>query len=224
MCHTLAEADQMVKACVERKIPLCCGAITTTHPSFARAKQLVRSGALGEVVSMEAAGPVAQHQNWSYFLDSPPAWVTGTGDSPRRETGSDEFTGQGILVAKSGLLVHFRSGAPGVRITGTKGEMCFSFETGWQLSQDIERAESKGRVAIPWPRPQFLPPYGAVYSLADVIDSMEGRLDEPKNSGRRVAIALEVEIALKLSSKQGGARVELPLADRTLGLNYDWFR
>ena len=53
---------------------------------------------------------------------------------------------------------------------------------------------------------------------------MEGRLDEPKNSGRRVAGALEVEVALKLSSRRGGERVDLPLNDRSLGLNYDWFR
>ena len=67
-------------------------------------------------------------------------------------------------------------------------------------------------------------PYGAVYSLNDVIDCMEGRLDEPKNSGRRVAVAVEVEVALKQSSARAGERIELPLEDRSLGLNYDWFR
>ena len=77
---------------------------------------------------------------------------------------------------------------------------------------------------MPWPEPSFVPPYGAIYSLNDVIACMEGRLDEPKNSGRRVAVALEVEIALKQSSAQGGARVDLPLEDRSLGLHYDWFR
>jgi hypothetical protein len=49
-------------------------------------------------------------------------------------------------------------------------------------------------------------------------------MDEPKNSGRRVALALEVEIALKQSSAQEGLRIDLPLADRSLGLFYDWFR
>ena len=49
---------------------------------------------------------------------------------------------------------------------------------------------------------------------------MEGRLDEPKNSARRVAVAINVEIALKESSDIGGKRVDLPLQDRTLGLNY----
>ena len=53
---------------------------------------------------------------------------------------------------------------------------------------------------------------------------MEGKIVEPKNSGRRVAIALEVEVALKKSSDQGGVRLNLPLNDRSLGINYDWFR
>ena len=84
--------------------------------------------------------------------------------------------------------------------------------------------ERKSLVEMPWPDPQFLSPYGGVYPLKDVMDCLAGRMEEPKNSGRRVAVALEVEVALKQSSAQGGERVELPLADRSLGLNYDWFR
>ena len=45
---------------------------------------------------------------------------------------------------------------------------------------------------------------GSINGLADVMDCLAGNLDEPKNSGRRVAVALEVEIAIKLSSAQGG--------------------
>ena len=90
--------------------------------------------------------------------------------------------------------------------------------------QEVEVDEVNMRVEMPWPRPQFALPYGAVYCLADVMDCLEGNLDEPKNSGRRVAMALEVELALKQSSAQGGARVDLPLKDRSLGLHYDWFR
>ncbi|SVD90943.1 uncharacterized protein METZ01_LOCUS443797, partial [marine metagenome] len=79
-------------------------------------------------------------------------------------------------------------------------------------------------VDVPWPKPQFNVPYGAVYTLDDVLKCLAGELDEPKNSGRRVAIALEVEVSLKLSATAGGQRVDLPLKDRDLGLNYDWFR
>ena len=234
MVHTLEEADRMVKVCANAGVPLNCGAISTTHPSFAKAKELVTSGAIGDVVSVETPRPGAQHQSWSYFLDSSPAWVIGIGDRERRGTGSDEFrgpggsdefAGQGMLMTERELAVYFRPGAPHLRVTGTTGEILVpTMATGFKLWQDIETAAGVNRVETPWPEPQFVGPYGAVYGLADVIDCMEGRLDEPKNSGRRVAIALEVEIALKQSSAQSGVRVDLPLADRSLGLNYDWFR
>ena len=225
MVHRLEEADRMVGACASAGIPLCCGSITTTHPSFARAKELVQSGAIGDVVSMETGGPFAQHQNWSYFLDSPPSWIVGTGDDGRAESGSDEFRGQGLLVAENGTMIHFRKGAPGVRITGSAGEIRFGgIREGWKLWQDVETVGGSQRVEVPWPEPQFGFPYGAIYCLADVMDCLAGTLDEPKNSGRRVAVALEVEIALKQSSDRGGARVDLPLENRSLGLRYDWFR
>lgn len=224
MAHTLAEADRMVRTCAEADVPLCCGAITTTHPSFGKAKELVQSGAIGEIIAMEAPGPAAQHQNWSYFVDSAPAWVIGIGDEPCRASGSDEFTGQGVMVTTDGQMVHFRKGAPGVRLTGSAGEIVFDSPTGWCLWQDVDALAGRQRVEMPWPAPQYVPPYGAVYGLADLFDCLAGKLDEPKNSGRRVAIALEVEIALNQSSAQRGRRVDLPLKDRSLGLNYDWFR
>ena len=224
MAHTLQEADRMVSSCAAARVALCCGAISTTHPSFGRAKELVRSGAIGDILSVEAGSVTAQHQNWSYFVDSAPAWAVGIGDQPRRETGSDEFRGQGIMATVDGLVVHFRNGAPGVRVTGSSGEVTFDWPHGWRLWQDIGGPAGKGRVKMPWPEPQFVPPYGSVYAVREVMDCLAGTLDEPKNSGRRVAIALEVEIALKLSSLQGGSRIDLPLADRSLSLNYDWYR
>ena len=53
---------------------------------------------------------------------------------------------------------------------------------------------------MPWPDPQFVGTYGAVYCLDDALKCLAGKLDEPKNSGRRAAMAIEVEIAMKLSS------------------------
>ncbi|MYC70329.1 MAG: Gfo/Idh/MocA family oxidoreductase [Gemmatimonadetes bacterium] len=223
MVFSLAEADAMVGACAKAGVPLVGGATSVSHPSFARAKALVEEGAIGEVRSLEARVPVfAQHQDWSYFLTSDPIWVCGTGDQPRRERGSTEFMGQGMIACSDGTVVHIRAGAPEVRISGSRGEMAFEYNQ-WRLCQDVE-APAAGRVEMPWPAPQFLSGMRTVYCLDDLIDCMEGRLDEPKNSGRRVAVALEVELGLKQSSARGGERVELPLADRSLALTYDWFR
>ena len=223
MCHRLEEADRMVRCCAQAGVPLSCGSITTTHPSFARARTLLSQGAIGQLRSIETDGTMSQHQNWSYFLDSGPAWVTGVGDEPRRESGSNEFRGQGMLVATDGLVIHFRHGAPGVRLTGTRGQIEFDNRNGWRLFQQLDPSEVRW-AQMPWPDPQFVPPYGAVYMLDDVMECLAGRLDEPKNSGRRAAVALEVEIALKESAAQDGMRVDLPLADRSLGLHYDAFR
>ena len=62
MAHSLAEADLMVESCAEAGVPLCCGSISTTHPSFERAKILLREGAIGDLISIEASSPGAQHQ------------------------------------------------------------------------------------------------------------------------------------------------------------------
>ena len=243
MANTLEEADRMVSVCADAGVPLCCGAVTTNHPSFARAKELISSGAIGTISSIEAPRPFSQHQNWSYFVDGKPSWVIGVGDEPRRgwgtdefggPGGSDEFSGQGMMVTTDGLVLHFRNGAPPIRITGDSGEILnLGHLGGWKLWQHMDTVAGNRRVEIPWPGPQLINAGAgvarnggndAVYGLADVIDWLEGRLDEPKNSGRRVCVALEVEIAFKQSSAEGGRRVDLPLQDRSPGLHYDWFR
>ena len=101
--------------------------------------------------------------------------------------------------------------------------MVHSNQREWILAQDIDTIGGPKRVDVPWPGPQT-GPYGTTYSVADIMDCLAGTLDEPKNSGRRVAVALKVEIALKLSSANGARRVDLPLEDRSLGLNYEWWR
>lgn len=125
MAHTLEEADRMVEACANAGVPLCCGAIPVNHPSYAKAKELANSGAIGEILSIETEGPNSQKQYWSYFVDSTPAWVIGVGDQPRRESGSDEFTGQGMMATVDGKSIHFRKGAGVIRLTGTEGEIQF---------------------------------------------------------------------------------------------------
>ena len=227
IAYTLEEADRMVQACAGAGVPLCAGAISTSHPAFGKARELAESGAIGDVVSMEAASNrnLSQHQNWSYFIGSAPAWVVGIGDEPKRESGSNEFRGQGMMATEDGRAVFFRKEAPAVRLTGTSGEILHQDHYGpWRLWQEADTPAGRKLVEMPWPDPQMQQVSGAIYGLADVIDCLEGRLDEPKNSGRSVAVALEVEIAMKLSAARNGARVELPLADRSLGLEYDWHR
>ena len=222
IAHTLEEADRMVSACAAAGVPLCAGAIPVNHPSYGAARGLLHDGTIGEVLSIEAPGPAAQKPHWALFVDGRPAWVAGCGDGERRESGSDEFTGQGMMATDGAQVVFFRGGAPLVRVTGTAGEI--RLDPCWRLWRDLDKESGHPRVEVPWPGPQLESGRNAVCGLADLSDCLEGRLEEPQSSGRRMAMALEVEIGLKLSSGRGGERVELPLADRSLGLRYDWFR
>ena len=52
MTFTLKEADEMVQACADAGVPLVGGATTVSHPSFAKAKELIRSRAIGDVRSI----------------------------------------------------------------------------------------------------------------------------------------------------------------------------
>ena len=226
IAHTLEEADRMVITTTVAGVPLVAGATPANHPSYARARELVSGGAIGDVVSIEAEAPASQKPHWMYFVDEMPLWVVGVDDGERRDSGSDEFLGQGLAQTRGEAVVHFRKGAGLVRVSGTSGEIVLDSNSGsqWRLWQEVDIEAGTRRVEIPWPGTQFEGGYNAVCGLADLIDCLEGRLDEPKNSGRRAAIALEVEIALKVSAANGGARIDLPLRNRTLGLNYDWFR
>ncbi len=225
IAETVEEADRMVGACAAAGVPLVCGAISVNHPSFAVARSLVADGSIGDLMSIESV-VFAQHQNWAYFLDGQPAWIIGSGDEPQRESGSAEFRGDGLMVTDSGLTVHFRKGGPSVRLTGTAGEILHAGNyTPWRLFKDVDSGVVPSRIEWPWPGVQLSQPGGAaIDGLNDVMECLAGNLDEPKNSGRRVAMALEVEVALKQSAAQGGQRVDLPLTDRAAGLKYDWHR
>lgn len=140
-----------------------------------------------------------------------------------------------MVVLESGLVVHFRPGATkgmGVVLTGTEGKLVCEIRRdgypSWHLYQDIsvpgDPTAPKALTLMPWPGPQFMMPGLCVYALDDAIACLKGSLDEPKNSGRRVAMALEVEIALSTSAGAGGRRVDLPMSDRRASQRYDWFR
>ena len=75
MAHSLEEADRMVKTCADAGVPLSCGAITTTHPSFARAKELVKSGEIGELRSIECGGPGAAPGLAGLLSDHDLRWI-----------------------------------------------------------------------------------------------------------------------------------------------------
>ena len=246
MAIGMGAANSMVEACDVSGTKLVISHLRRFTPGWEKGRQLVADGVIGtpQFVTNKVREGLT---NWGthtidgsrFVLGDPRAeWVMGAverrTDRFERDTAIEDAC-MGLIHFEGGVQLFIQSDmmaegatAGGFQIRGTEGFMEISETTirllnddGWQ---DVEIDGRKRRVEMPWPQPQFVPPYGGVYSLKDVMDCLAGELDEPKNSGRRVAVALEVEIALKQSSAQKGARVNLPLEARSLGLNYDWFR
>jgi hypothetical protein len=148
-----------------------------------------------------------------------------------------EFEGEGVIQFERGLRVFMRRGAPFLRLTGERGELVFGGGGGFRLWLDVEGAGRRGRAEVPFPGPNVLEYPSPLYTAQDALRCHErshergaGQRDgreqgaEPRVSGRRARWAMEVEIALRESSRRGGATIALPLDDRSLGMRYAWFR
>ena len=222
MAHTLAEADRMVDECAAAGVPLVCGAISVNHPAFGRAKQLIEEGSLGRVLSVETDSVLARHNAWIYLAGSAAEWVVSIASDEASVRERREFKGAGFIRLRSGVPLLVRPGAPFVRITGERGELTFDWRR-FRLWQDVEGPEGTARVELPFPDPQLLGQWSPLYGIDDLIRCME-QGGEPRVSGRRVRDAMEIEIAMRESHRQGNGKLALPLEDCSLDLVYDWFR
>ncbi len=228
MAPTWAEAKRMVQVCDERGVQLTFNHQRRFSPEFVQARELLRSGAIGDVVRLE--GACGNMFDWGthwfdmffFYNDETPAeWVLGAVDW---RDGSSVF---GAVHEGQGLShIKFRNGVHGLMVTGheagweamnrligTKGTIEVNVEGGaalriWAEGQttwrEIETDAGRGDLDL------------TALGVADAIDALRtGR--EPELSGRRALAATELIFATYESSNRR-ARVELPLAATELDL------
>ena len=93
-----------------------------------------------------------------------------------------------------------------------------------RLWQDVETISGTQRVGVPFPEPRLAGSWSVIYGIDDLVTRAWKNGGEPRASGRRVRDAMEIETALNESHRRGNVRVDLPLPDRSHGLEYDAFR
>ena len=243
MAEHLQGADRMVEACAQAEVPLVCGAISVNHPAFAKAREIIDGGAIGNVLSFESPNAHAQHNSWIYLLDRSVAWVVGVAAEDDAVRANEEFRGAGLIQFGDGVFGCVRPGAANVRISGDSGELIWNTQKFhlWQdllisptacgvnretHSSDLKKPDPPSettRVEVPYPDPQMVGEWSVIYGIDDLIGCMETG-DEPRVSGRRVRDSMEIEIALRESHRLGNEVVKLPLKDRSLGIKYPYFR
>jgi UDP-N-acetylglucosamine 3-dehydrogenase len=220
MAPTWAEATRMARACADREVQLTFNHQRRLSPEFRQARELLRSGAIGDLVRLE--GSCGNLFDWGthwfdmffFYNDETPAeWVLGQVEPKGgRSIFGVQVEGQAISYIRfqndvMGLLTtSMAEGWPlSTRIVGTDGMIEAALRTAplrvWARGgNQWETVELEGDNSLE----------GTVArGVVDLVEALrDGR--EPELSAQKVLRATELIFATYESARRGG-RIDLPL-------------
>lgn len=226
MAITLAEADDMVRSARDHGVALAVGCTRRSDPWWKRVKRLIDEGELGAIrqINVMADSPISLNGSHlidliRYLANDNVEWVFGESESDSHASSEDDHRLNGYLAFRGGIRAFLRTWPSGALdwscdVVGERGTIRSTgnganFE--WLTMSPDWVVTSRNL-----PRPQRFRSPG-VNSFYDLLEAMEtGR--QPICSGEDGRAALEVAIALRESHRLGGCRVNLPIADRSLGI------
>jgi predicted dehydrogenase len=240
---SLDNADRMVAACRSKGIMFGCGDLDRNLPDYHRAKAIIDSGQLGEVVAIDlhdGSGHEWDIQGLSlcrlFAGDAEAAWAIGwvTGDPH-----SDDDQGQAGYIRFVNGVEAFRhthaNAKRGVEVHCTKGVFYTDYgHLRMRTFQDPDDQPGPGRSDA---FKDLSDAFGEAHqhagsgqldaegwrwagnrnlaSVQSIVDAIESGT-EPTGSGDNSRKCLEIAIALRESHRRGHALVPLPLQDRSL--------
>ncbi len=231
MAPTWGESKRMVEACRQRGVQLTFNHQRRFGRPFRRAKELLDSGAIGELVRLEAF--TSNLYDWGthwfdmmcyYNDDEPPQWVIGQIDARGGHRIFDVFVeGQGLsyiqwrngvlgLVATQGRGIvptgdEKRGEQVGNRLIGTRGSIEVWVEDGPVLRMQGPDTGGEWQTFDVGERDAYLET--SVAAVLDLVDALKsGR--EPELAAHKALQATELIFATYESSRRRG-RVDLPL-------------
>jgi len=228
---TLAEADGMVQVCREQGTALAVNCARRWNPFFGKTREMIESGELGDLLQVTGYGQCRLSHNGSHLIDvirylagGQVEWVFGEMESDEAAQGENDLMGNGYLAFDSGVRSYLRSLPCGVTsweidVIGTEGRVrslanCLEFELTYLSPGGPRGRGMPAKIPMPWPaRIQGM----GLTIVEDLVAAIEtGR--PPRCSGEDGRAALEIAVALRESHRRGGVRVDLPLEDRSLGI------
>ncbi len=224
---SLAEADEMIAVCREQGIKLAINCSRHTDALWNQARALIDQGEIGPVLQVNGFGQANISHNGSHLLDlvrylagGDALWAFGEMESDEKAATDDDLRGNGYLAFDNGARAFVRMMPCGgadweFEVIGERGRIR-SISNGrdfewWQVEPGRRWGEP---VQCLFPQPQRMQSPG-VRAVLDLIRCLESG-GAPMCAGEDGRAALEMAIALRESHRRGGARVDLPLADRTL--------
>jgi predicted dehydrogenase len=237
LASSLSDADAMVAACRDAGILLVTNAMRASDVYYRRARALIDAGEIGHMLQITgygagnlshmgvhligamcvlAGGPAPMGQRVS--------WLVGECESDAKAAADDDLRGNAYVAFENGARGFLRmlpSGAATWTIDaiGETGMIRihnanegYEFEL-WRMGQAVTGAQETPTRHV-FPRPQKIWSAGTG-QVKDIIACLEtGKA--PNCPGEMGAHLLEIAIAIRESHRRGSARVDLPLADRSL--------
>lgn len=233
LATTLLEADRILAACQERGIALTFALDRRWHEPYRRLRQLIGEGIVGRVTSVLAFGCPNLINHGCHWYDTAlmllgdpePLWVSGWVDDLANEPSDSrrrmDPPGRGQVGLSNGatLTVTADGGRrPAFEVIGEEGrllilhdaELCnlWTENSGWTHPLELPLNPD------PWPAGEAM-----VRDLVAAVTSHATTACDVEQAHR----ATEIGFAIHISHLRDGARVALPLADRTLSIpSFPW--
>ncbi|MGQ9463174.1 MAG: Gfo/Idh/MocA family protein [Candidatus Fervidibacter sp.] len=232
MATSLEEADEMIATCEKSGAKLIVNHPRRYHPTYWRAKDLLESGAIGDLIRIHGTMWTWLLHNGTHLWDimryfaGDADWVCGW----VRDDHPTDPGGYGLVHFRNGVIAFADvGGGQGftLELHGLNGTIKIdTFHDGVQVEvyADVYPPDPQRPAYQFRPRyllqheyypnlPRFTPPMQA--ALQDLIESIE-QDRQPFSSGYDGRAALEIGIAFHASHRSGNIPVSLPLKDRKL--------
>jgi len=227
---SLQEADAMIEACERAGTKLLINHTRRWHPTYARATETVRAGAIGTLRCIVGVCPGPLIHNGTHLFDlmrffgGDVAWVCGE----VRPGGAQDAPGRAMLAFQNGAAGFIdldSSLGLALELQCTAGRLFIDpSEDGFAIWEYHEPPRSSGRAwyqgtACKQRTTRHVDGGGGVGTLVAAIEELITCVEENRegrSSGQDGRAALELALAVYHSHAHGGMRVKLPMDDRTL--------
>ena len=226
---SLAEADEVIELSNRKGVAIAVNCSRRYNVFFTEARRMVDEGELGEILQITAYAQCNLSHNGSHSIDAmrylaggEVEWVFGEMESDEKAAGEDDLMGNGYLAFDNGARGFLRGTPTGAApwefdLIGTEGRirsLAQGMETQYYRWVPGGLRDQGLPARAPFPLPTHIPSMGFAV-IEDLIHCIETG-SQPRCSAQDGRKALEIAIALRESHRQGGRRIDLPLADRAL--------
>lgn len=233
LCNAVHEMDAMLEACEPRGVKFNYGTQRRYAALYRDARALIERGDIGEVQTVIAHCGISVAQ-WGhthaadmmlfFALDAEAEFAQGTTDAEDADWEGDRVTkdpaiSSGYVKFKNGIHAYL-VGSPGweFEISGTEGKLkTLSNGMGYSLRKKDEHGEFR-----PVEPPEAVIESGTLRGMEDIVKALDTDGDTQGNL-QLACRSQEMIFGIVESSRQGGARVSLPLENRALAIAPDHY-